>query len=470
MPELPEVETVRRTLERQIQGKTISRIELYRPQNIATDPGEFIRLVTGKSVAMLGRKGKWLRFHLSGDLVILSHLRMEGKFYYYESKPEKGKHDIVRFDFSDGSCLVYNDTRKFGRLALSSMREYKNMPSYRDLGPEPWHIEPKEFLAKVAKRRIPAKEALLDQSIMCGLGNIYADETLYASHVHPLFPANKLNLEQATALVTNARKILDKSLLEGGSTVRTYHPGHGIDGRMQLRLRVYSRAFEPCLDCGHKLIKTEVGGRGTTFCPRCQHQKGLPYVLGITGPIHSGKSTAAAYFEAKGFHRFNADEVAKESYQNETIREKVIAVIGENAYKGTQPDFDYLRGRIAQDPKLKEEINAIIHPYVFKKAQQFIASFGEGESVLLDVPLLIDAGMEAICDDILLVDASIKAREKRIHALGQDRAKLLAINKGYPLNKTKKYASYVVKNNASVRNFNKKLDLVYKDISQGERR
>lgn len=470
MPELPEVETVRRTLERQIQNKTIAHIELYRPQNISTNSEEFVRKLTGKTVNMLGRKGKWLRFHLSGDLVILSHLRMEGKFYFYETKPEKGKHDILRFDFADGTCLVYNDTRKFGRLALSTARDYKDMPSYRDLGIEPWHIEPKEFLAKVSKRRIPAKEALLDQSIMCGLGNIYADETLFASHVHPLFPANRMNLEQATALVTNARKILDKALLEGGSTVRTYHPGNGIDGRMQLRLKVYSRAFEPCLDCGHKLIKTEVGGRGTTFCPKCQHQKGLPYVLGVTGPIHSGKSTAAAFFKGKGFHLFSADEVAKESYLNETIRAKVIAVMGENAYKGKQPDFDYLRGRIAQDPEYKKRINALIHPYVFKKAEKFIASFKENECVLLDVPLLLDSGMEALCDDILLVDASIRAREKRILALGQDRAKLLAINKGYPLSKTKKYATFIVKNNASAKNFEKKLKAVYKDISSGERR
>ncbi len=466
MPELPEVETVRRTLERQVQGKRIASVVLYRPKNVSTDPDEFLSLLQGKTIESLGRKGKWLRFHIEGGLVILSHLRMEGKFYFFEKPSPKEKHDILYFDFTDGSRLVYNDTRKFGRLALYRQNELDKASSYNELGPEPWDIEPAEFLKKVHRKNGAMKETLLDQTLWCGLGNIYADETLFASKIHPLFPAKKINLEQATALVMNARRILDEALHEGGSTVRSYHPGLGIDGRMQSRLLVYGRAGEHCLDCGHTLYKIEVGGRGSTYCPRCQRRPGTPYVLGITGPVHSGKSSAAAYFVEKGFHLFDADKVAKKAYADEGVKKKVIAAFGEDSYRGRKPNVPYLRKCVASSSESKAKINAIIHPYVYHKAEAFIHRYKETDCVLLDVPLLIDAGMEGLCDDILLVKASLEKRMQRLQALSQDTSKMVKINKGYPLAKTEKYATFVVENDGSIEELRSKLDA----ISLGGRR
>ncbi len=470
MPELPEVETVRRTLEKEVQGKTIASVTLYRPKNISTDPDEFASSLEGKKILSLGRKGKWLRFHIEGELVILSHLRMEGKFYFYERPEARGKHDILCFDFTDGTRLVYNDTRKFGRLALYTETTYTSSLSYGELGPEPWDIEPEELFAKLQKKNCTAKEAMLDQTMWCGLGNIYADETLFASNVHPLLPAKQITLEQANLLVHNARRILEEALVEGGSTVHSYHPGLGIDGRMQSRLLVYSRAFEPCLRCGHKLAKIEVGGRGSTFCPRCQHRPNWPYVLGVTGPIHSGKSTAANYFLEKGFHLFDADKVAKGAYLDATVRKKVILTFGGKSYRKNKPNIAYLRKVIAASAENKAKINAIIHPYVYKQAEEFISSFGKDDFVLLDVPLLLDAHMEGLCDDVLLIEASLEARVKRLQELGQDDTKLAAINKGYPLLRSEKYATYVVKNEDPVEILVSKLEKIYLEIIQGERR
>ena len=470
MPELPEVETVRRTLESQVQGKTIASVVLYRPKNVSTSHEEFISSLQGKRILSLGRKGKWLRFHIEGGLVILSHLRMEGKFYFFASPSPKEKHDILYFDFTDGSRLVYNDTRKFGRLALYKESELENAPSYRDLGPEPWNIEPEEFLTRIKRKKGPVKEALLDQSLWCGLGNIYADETLFASKIHPLYPANEISLEQATALVMNARRILDEALREGGSTVRSYHPGLGIDGKMQSRLLVYGRAYEPCFVCGHKLAKIEVGGRGSTFCPHCQRRPIRPYVLGVTGPVHSGKSSAAAFFQEKGFHLFNADEVAKGAYDDREIKKKVIAAFGEKAYRGKKPNIPYLRKCIAASSINRATINAIIHPYVYQEAERLISSLPESASVLLDVPLLLNSGMEALCDDVLLVKASLEVRIKRLEILGQDTSKMVKINAGYPLARTEKYASFAIENDGSTEELQEKLEAVYKEIIQGGRR
>ena len=466
MPELPEVETVRRTLEKEVLGKTIERVELYREKNISTDPNDFIYSLKGKKIVSLGRKGKWLRFHFDDGHVVLSHLRMEGKFLYYEGRGEQGKHDILCFFFTDGTRLVYNDTRKFGRLGLFDETTYMVAPSYRELGPEPWEISPEEYLLALHKKNGPIKQALLDQSLMCGLGNIYADETLFASRLHPLLPAKETNLEQAKEIIDNARRILEEALEEGGSTVRSYHPGLGIDGRMQSKLLVYGRKEETCVRCGHKLFRIEVGGRGSTYCPICQHRQGYPYVLAVTGPIHSGKSTVASFFKEKGYRLFDADGVAKDAYLDPKVKEDVIASFGANAYKGKKPNVSYLRKAIASDLANKKRIDEIIHPYVYRKAEEFISSLGESDNVLLDVPLLLDAGMEALCDDILLVKASLEKRLERLKALGQDEKKMATINKGYPLLQTEKKATYVVENDGTVEDMLEKLE----EISQGARR
>ena len=212
MPELPEVETVRRYLESEILGKTIQGIEVYREKNIITEYRSFVKEIIGKKIIKLGRKGKFLIISLEDDLAILSHLRMEGKFFFYEKKEEKGKHDILRFDFSDGSNLVYNDTRKFGILGLYHGKELYEDSPLNKLGPDPFDCDLDTVYKKMHSSNKPAKELLLDQTIMAGNGNIYADECLFASNIHPLTKGKDLSKAEVDALIKSSIRILNEAI------------------------------------------------------------------------------------------------------------------------------------------------------------------------------------------------------------------------------------------------------------------
>ena len=449
MPELPEVETVRATLDGVIKGKKISRVLLYRPINVETDPIEFVHSLEGRTFDRVDRKGKLLLFFL-GDLVITSHLRMEGKYFYQEKAEPKDKHDILRFEFTDNSCLVYNDVRKFGRLGLYSLNDYKASSSFAKLGPEPFDLNGEDLYRSLSKYHGNIKEALMDQSIVSGIGNIYCDETLFACHLHPLTPAKEISLAQARALVQESSRILNEAIEEGGSTVRSYHPGKGIDGMMQSKLLVYGRANKPCASCGFPLKKTFVNGRGTTYCPKCQKNPHRPFVLGVTGPIHAGKSTVSAYFVSKGFILFDADKTAKNAYADPTCKKAIKRLLGKDSYQEKEPNLSYIREKVSLDPKLRKKLESIIHPYVIRQAEELINHTPVHSSIVLDVPLLFPSHMDELCDASLLVLSEFSLRAKRLEKEGRDVATLTKINAEYPLSEAKKKASFIVSNDASV--------------------
>ena len=186
MPELPEVDTVKRILEREVIGKTSEAIEIYRAKNVVTGADEFVRALKGKKIESMSRVGKFLVFHLSEGHVIVSHLRMEGKYYAGKKEDPVEKHEILRFLFADGTRLSYLDTRKFGVLYLEREGDYLAKAPLTEVGTEPWSTDPSALLKAYRRKKRPLKEALLDQGIMCGLGNIYADEVLFATSLHPL--------------------------------------------------------------------------------------------------------------------------------------------------------------------------------------------------------------------------------------------------------------------------------------------
>ncbi|MDY6392198.1 MAG: DNA-formamidopyrimidine glycosylase [Bacilli bacterium] len=455
MPELPEVETVRRLLEKTVVGKQISSIELFRAKNVATDPKEFLAVIPGKTITRIIRKGKLLGFVFDEDYILTSHLRMEGKYFFHADVRPRGKHDIFRFLFRDGSELVYNDVRKFGRVGLYPLEGYQKHSPFAELGPEPFDMKPEELLAQLKGRNLPIKQCIMDQSIVSGIGNIYADESLFASHVHPLEKAKNVSLEQCQAILTNASRIMNESIEEGGSTVRSYHPGEGIDGLMQLRLQVYGKEGESCPRCGFPLNRITVNGRGTTYCPKCQKSLQIPFVLGLTGPIHSGKSTAASYFVSQGYAHFDADVVAKNAYFDLAVKKAVIHLLGRKAYEGKNLNAAYVREKLTAKPSLKKELEAIVHPYVIAKAREFIAA--SKDKVLLDVPLLFPSHMDELCDATLLILAPLELRAKRIEDEGRDASRLLAINRDYPLEEAKRKARFIVDNDAGLEEFYSRL-------------
>ncbi|MDO4500016.1 MAG: DNA-formamidopyrimidine glycosylase [Erysipelotrichaceae bacterium] len=267
MPELPEVETVVRTLETKIKDLMITDIEFIYPRIIDGDINDFKRSLVGQHFREFDRRGKYLIFKMD-DITFISHLRMEGKYYILPPEIKRDKHTHIVFKLSDGNELRYHDVRKFGRMELMPLqKEYK---VFKDLGPEPFSDDFNLEYCKnyLSKKNKPIKEVLLDQSFVAGVGNIYADEICFAIRVNPLKIANTLSDKEITSLIEETRKILSKAIEAGGTTIRSYTSSLGVTGLFQLSLNVHT--MEECPICKSPIKKIRVGGRGTYYCEACQ--------------------------------------------------------------------------------------------------------------------------------------------------------------------------------------------------------
>ncbi|ARW07842.1 DNA-formamidopyrimidine glycosylase [Bacillus atrophaeus] len=275
MPELPEVETVRRTLTGLVRGKTIKSVEIRWPNIIKrpAEPEEFARNLIGETIQSIGRRGKFLLFHLD-HFVMVSHLRMEGKYGLHQAEVPDDKHVHVVFTMTDGTQLRYRDVRKFGTMHLFHPGEEMRELPLSQLGPEP---DDKEFTDAYLKERLmktnrAVKTALLDQKAVVGLGNIYVDEALFRAGIHPETKANQLSAKKIKKLHEEIKNTLQEAIDAGGSTVRSYINSQGEIGMFQLRHFVYGKKDKPCKTCGTMISKIVVGGRGTHFCAKCQKQ------------------------------------------------------------------------------------------------------------------------------------------------------------------------------------------------------
>ena len=272
MPEMPEVETVRRTLLPLIKGKTIKEVTVWYPKIITGDAKEFAKQLTGKKIENIDRYAKYLLIRLSDNLTIVSHLRMEGKYRLVKINTKKDKHDHVQIVFKDNSALRYNDVRKFGRMQLIKTGSEREKTGIGKLGVEPNSAAfTVSYLQNgLARKKKNIKNTLLDQSIVAGLGNIYVDEVLWETKIHPLSQANAIPAEKIAQLHDNINSLIELAIAERGTTVHTYLDANGKTGGFQKMLQVYGHKGEPCVRCGTPLEKIKVNGRGTTFCPKCQ--------------------------------------------------------------------------------------------------------------------------------------------------------------------------------------------------------
>lgn len=274
MPELPEVETVRRTLETIVVGKTIRDVDVFFDRMIRTSSAlVFAQTLEQKTIQKIDRYGKHLLFDF-GDVVMISHLRMEGKYFVKHVDEAKNKHEHVIFYFTDGTTLRYHDTRKFGTFDVVLKTDlYTNSPLV-NLGIEPYSKEltVPYLTKKLQHKTIAIKPALLDQTIICGLGNIYVDEVLFWSKIHPETPCNLLRKKDVQGIIDASKKVIDKAINLGGSTIRSYTASLGVTGRFQNELMVHTKADEPCQICGTTIRKIRVSGRGTYYCPACQKE------------------------------------------------------------------------------------------------------------------------------------------------------------------------------------------------------
>lgn len=271
MPEIAEVETVRNTLKKQILHKKIKDVKILYGKMIESNLNTFKSDLIGDEFIDIKRRGKWLIFELRNHY-LLSHLRMEGKFFLKKSDEEIAKHEHIIISFLDGTDLRYHDTRKFGRMNLINKEDLEKTECIQKQGLEPGDkaLTAEYLINKFKNKKLPIKTVLLDQTIISGLGNIYANEVLFYARINPLKEAGKLNINECNLICEGASKIIHEAIKMGGTTIKSYTSSLGVTGRFQQKLKVHKKEGEECPVCKNKIVKIKIGGRSTYYCPNCQ--------------------------------------------------------------------------------------------------------------------------------------------------------------------------------------------------------
>jgi len=288
MPELPEVETVRRGLSELIIGRTIMSAQTDNPKSFPNAQGQVEAFLLGAKVTDIRRRAKVLMIDLSTNYTLVTHLKMTGQLVYRGEKvfgaghptdsligelPDKSTR--VTLQFTDESKLFFNDQRKFGWMKLIPTDEVAELPFMQKVGPEPLddYFTPKQFTERFTRRsRTSIKAALLDQTVIAGVGNIYADESLWGAKIHPQRQVNTITPAESEALYIELRLVMNLAIDKGGSTDKNYVNAEGKRGSYMDFARVFRREGLACPRCGTTIIKLKVAGRGTHICPHCQRR------------------------------------------------------------------------------------------------------------------------------------------------------------------------------------------------------
>lgn len=282
MPELPEVETIRRGLKDFILEKRIKKIAVFCDKSFQGDP----TTVESAKIINLRRFGKALIIDLDNEKSLMIHLRMTGQLIYDGKERYAAGHPSDNFTAKlpnkqtrvtltlDSGTLYFNDQRKFGFIKVIETKNVKNDSFIKKLAKEPWDMTASELYEKLQKHKNSAiKAVILDQTIICGLGNIYADESLFSSKINPERKAGSITLDETNLLLNSAKKVMEKSIASGGSTMKNYVKADGTKGDyLDLFAQVFHKEGQPCPRCGTKIIKKKVAGRGTHYCPHCQKE------------------------------------------------------------------------------------------------------------------------------------------------------------------------------------------------------
>ncbi len=265
MPELPEVRVVSKFLRNELIGKTITHIDVYYDKMMNETVKE--KLI-GQTVNKLKTLGKYIVFELT-DYDLISHLRMEGK-YYQPTTQARSKHDHVVFFFNDLE-IRYHDTRKFGTFDLRNKDETYVVPPLSKLGKEPFDLDPLDFYKSLKNRHSPIKSLLLNQHLIAGIGNIYADEILFLAKIHPLKKGNKITKQNSKDIINSSIDVLTRAIDKGGTTLHSFK-NNGEVGWFSQELNVHLQEHKPCKICGNPIQRIKVGGRSTYFCKTCQRK------------------------------------------------------------------------------------------------------------------------------------------------------------------------------------------------------
>ena len=464
MPELPEVETVRLSLEKLYLNKKIESVEVLLSRMILSPLDDFKTIVTGSRFISFSRKGKYLFLNLDNGYTIVSHLRMEGKYIKVLKGEELPKHARVIFHLENDINMVYDDSRSFGIMILSKTEDVYSLKEIAKLGKEPFEIDDPKYLFDILQtKKTEIKSCLLDQEIMCGLGNIYCDEVLFKSKINPYRIANTLSIDECNLIIDNSKKTLEHALKLGGSTISSYHPEKGVDGRFQNELLCYGKKGESCPYCNKTLRKDELGGRGTTYCPSCQN---VALRIGITGKIASGKSTVLNYFRNQGFKVFSSDEEVNRLYSLTSTKKGLINIFGEAVLNDNLTiSKGYIKNTIVNDPQKKKELERFIHPLVKKSIIDFIHKYKEEKLVIIEVPLMFETKFNLLFDYIIGVTCSHSTQLSHLVNRGSKSVTTdLLINQSTKFDKNACKCDFLINNDGTLDELNKQLDSVTKKL------
>ncbi len=448
MPELPEVETVKKALNKIILNKKIKDVLIYRKNIIEGDVNYFKKTLINSKFTKVDRLGKFLIFNLDNDKAMLSHLRMEGKYIYKDNINKKSEYARIIFIFSDGTILNYDDSRTFGYMSIRDKKDYLKVPPLSELGEEAnKNINIVKMFARLSKDKRLIKEVLLDQHIISGLGNIYVDETLFKSKISPFSKANLLTKKDIETILKNAKEILNLAIKHNGSSVHTFTWDNGKSGDMQNFLKVYGKKGESCPNCGHDFKKTFIGGRGTTYCPYCQKLKSDKYVLGITGPISSGKSTLLNELKKKGYKTYSCDEEVDNLYNDLLFKLELKKLFKVDSK-------EEIISLIKKDKSILNKLNNLIHPIIKKQIVSFIRK--NTGKLAIEVPLLYQAGFDSLMDENILILTS-KNKDYIVNR-GEKGKEQFNLNKDLNYYQYKNKATYIIYNDGSLISFKKEIN------------
>jgi len=456
MPELPEVETIKNYLSPLLKDKVIENIEILRPQAVLNKEIEFKNALIGKKITDVSRIGKYLIFNLNDEYCFYSHLRMEGKYYLLRKDEPNSKYPKVIFYFNDNQKLIFDDMRCFGFVKSCLKNELKKEKEIAKLGEEPFYIKDIEsFYKKVKNKKDHIKSVILDQSIISGLGNIYSDETLFKSNIHPKKPTYLISKNEWVRIIENASNVLNLGIKNNGSTIKSFKIGKDHIGGMQDKLEMYGKKHTDCKVCKRNIRFTRVNGRGTSYCPNCQKHDFLPLNVAITGPIGVGKSLVTRFFTAKGYKTYSCDKIVHDLYEDKEF----ISLFNKefNFSFKNEISRDTLRDYFIEDEKLKKKIETFVHKIVIKKVNELIKN--NKDILIVEVPLLYEAKMNESFDEIIIV-TSKKSDELLKHRDNQNAEVLKKINSSSISLKHLNDADYIIKNDEGKEELEKEIDKI----------
>ena len=270
MPELPEVETVARDLRKLLVGRSLAGVRRGRKALRQPWSRAWEKKLAGRRVDSVRRRGKWLLIGLDNGEILLGHLGMTGRLTVTARGKSADRHTHVVFLLDDANELRFSDPRRFGSVAYFADRPSCDAFLAERVGPEPWDIDRREFRSRLARSRRAVKAILLDQTVVAGVGNIYADEACFAARIDPRRAGNALRPVESDRLLRSMRTVLTRAIESRGSSIRDYVDGSGERGGFQNEFNVYGRGGEPCVVCGRPIECVRLAGRSTHYCPRCQ--------------------------------------------------------------------------------------------------------------------------------------------------------------------------------------------------------